>query len=77
MFEDYFKKILTAPVDEAHDALKDILVRAEPLLNNLFTRLSYLCHDLLDRVECNIQIRIKPVHARAANPEPNEDQTPS
>lgn len=61
-------------VEEAHATFNDLLKRAEPLLNNLFTRVQFLVHDVLDRFTIDIKIKLNPVRPREVNPIPDESK---
>ena len=56
-------------VQEAHAAVNDALVKAEPILTKLANLLGGICHGLLDRFEVDIKIKLNPVEkAQLANP---------
>jgi hypothetical protein len=61
MFESLFENIGKGSVDEAHEAVIDVLKRLEPLLRDLELRAGGILHGLLDRFEINITIKLNPI----------------
>lgn len=59
--EERLKKILDSPVDQAHDALNDTLVKLAPLLRDVSNRIGGIAHGLLDRFTINIEIKLNPI----------------
>jgi hypothetical protein len=68
MFGDFFKTILTGPIDDAHKAADDLIDRTEPMIVEAENRLARIAHSLLDRFTVDITIKLNP-YARAASVE--------
>lgn len=48
-------------VEEAHATVNDLVLRLDPLLRDVENRLGGILHGLLDRVEIDIKVSIKPI----------------
>lgn len=57
--------------DEAMDKADKLLQRADYVLNKATVSLNALAHGIIDRFECEFHFKIKPPHAKAANPAPD------
>jgi hypothetical protein len=48
-----------------------LLDKADTVVHNIQVRLSDLAHGIIDRFECELHFKIKPVRAKAVNPPPD------
>lgn len=64
-------KIGEQTVEEAHQAVNDVLVRIDPLLTKLFMMARALLHGVLDRFKVSIHFEILP--DPGPNPPPREN----
>lgn len=69
-------KVGEQSVQEAHATVNDALTKAQPILDNLFNRLSAMCHGLLDRFTVDITIKLNP-YARAETTDEGSDNSKS
>lgn len=66
-FQDLGKNVGQGTVEEARRAVDDALDRLQPMLDNLFNRATVLVHNILNRFEVDIKIKLNPW-----NPPPKE-----
>lgn len=55
------EKIGQESVEEAHATVNEALTKLEPLLRDVENRFGGILHGLLDRIEIDIKVSIKPI----------------
>lgn len=56
-------------VEEAHQAVNDVLLRLDPMITKIYMGVNALLNNAIDRFEINITIRVKP--NPGSNPAPD------